>query len=246
MIKNVFFIEGADNVGKTTSIEYLRYNNVFNTEFIPIIFKHYPSSLLKACLDSSFNSLRIATINNDKKEMMRLINNIINDNINDMKYSFKSTGSYNDTYSKNNTKIIEICDRGALSTYLYNYKSLIELKNMVISEKACLSEFINNYIEKDDNTKLHTIIFNNNHPNIELPKENIIENGYKKDIDNNVSLQNRINTSISNIINLIDNNSIDNNIMTFHYINIYPINSNERKSLEEINLEIHKIITDNI
>lgn len=257
--KNTFYIEGGDNVGKTTTIAkikeklnfdwrvgfYMKYNNItfskYPTERITNDINKANQDLNQAIdninakiLSDDFNVEDIKNnqypkFNKIKKE---IINNLIYTLLDDMKDSFTS----NDI----DTSTLNICDRGILSTYLYQYKDMVNIYKPSLSlteEKYLLSSFIEEYIQPiyssiDNPSNLNILILNNNNPSIKLSKsEETI--AYKKNFDNNTKLQKSINHSLSNIINLINNDDLEFEFIRFNYINIYDEFKN-RKSVDDI------------
>ena len=233
-MKYVFYIEGADNVGKTTTIiqlkEELKSSNIINYHFL-----HYPSDNLKDFL----NKYSITT----KKEKVFISKNfefLINVLINDMK----------DSLSNNNNSSIHddiyICDRGILSTYLYQYKKYIESFNFNNkSELEQLKNFIDTFLNEyyNNNVQYNTIIFHNNRKDISLPIDSTETIEYKKNFDNDKNLQNSINESIDNIVSIMnkENYSISFSNFKFYYIDIYDKN-NIRKTKDTIYNEVKNII----
>lgn len=252
-----YFIEGGDNVGKTTLINYIsknlmtdmRKNHIYkdsiymevnkypskdNTEFMNVI-----SKVLRICKDENYNELY--------SEVNDLL---INTMMKDMKSSFNSL-------IKDNWNYINISDRGPLSTFLYNYNI-----NSMYDETTNLKNFIHKYFLPNYNSlstyqsccledfiaNLNIVILNNNLPDIPIISDKQEEIEYKKNFDNNTELQQRINRQISNIVTAIDSKKgID--IITYpfklYYINIYHDNG-VRKTTEEVYEEFKKLIFNTI
>ena len=261
-----FFIEGGDNVGKTTLINHISQNFTedYKKEFtrsIELSTNKYPTK--------------------DNTEFMNVINHILNF-CNDWKDLISKDEKYHDMYSRVNNLLIntmikdmnkslidcipiskkdswnyiDVSDRGPLSTYLYNYKDIDDnipevrnfekfikkyiipkfdfmCQNYLVYSNPCINDFIAN---------LNIIILNNNLPDIPIvsDKEENIE--YKKNLDNNSELQERINHKISEIVKYIDTEA-DSIIYPFRlfYINIYNDNG-IRKTTEEVYNEFKEIV----
>lgn len=252
-----YFIEGGDNVGKSTLIDYVsknlmtdmcknhiykdsiymevnKYPSKDNTEFMNVI-----SKVLKVCKDENYSELY--------SEVNDLL---INTMMKDMKSSFNSL-------IRDNWNYINISDRGPLSTFLYNYNinsmydETTNLKNFIHKyflskynylstyQSCCLEDFIAN---------LNIVILNNNLPNIPIVSDKQEEIEYKKNFDNNTELQQRINCQISNIVTAIDSEKdIDTITYPFklHYINIYHDNG-VRKTTKEVYEEFKKLVFNTI
>lgn len=255
--KHVFFIEGGDNVGKTTTIEALkRSGNIDDLKYNRISFSKYPT--YKAT--DRINELRREMKENEKiyreyKECTRyqyqgnkkaIIHKTIKFMISDMMDSF--TNVDNDQYAMQYPDdILNICDRGFLSTYLYQYRSLPGVPKFILGEDnelKYLQNFINQYVP-DSYNDLNVIILNNNanplHCNMIVNTQETIE--YKKDFDNDVELQLRINSSLNNIVGLIENNKLDCLLpIHFYYVNIFDGTGSIRKTSNEVCKEIISII----
>lgn len=258
-----YFIEGGDNVGKTTLIDHItqnftedykkeftksigffinKYPTKDNTEFMNVINK-----VLRFCNDWK------TLISKDEKyhDLYSKVNNLlINTMIKDMDKSLIDTVPRG---KKNSWNYINISDRGPLSTYLYNYKDTDNTMNEIYNFEKFVKEYI---ISKFDSMKqideyisnLNIVILNNNLPDIPIISDKQEEIEYKKNFDDNSELQQKINCQISNIITAIDNKKdIDTITYPFklHYINIYHDNG-VRKTTEEVYEEFKKLIFNTI
>nr|DAW47793.1 MAG TPA: P-loop Nucleotide Kinase3 [Caudoviricetes sp.] len=265
-----YFIEGGDNVGKTTLIDHItqnftedykkeftksigffinKYPTKDNTEFMNVINK-----VLRFCNDWK------TLISKDEKyhDLYSRVNNLlINTMIKDMDKSLIDTVPRG---KKNSWNYINISDRGPLSTYLYNYKDTDNTMNEIYNFEKFVKEYI---ISKFDSMKqmldlmkqideymsnLNIVILNNNLPDIPIISDKQEEIEYKKNFDDNSELQQKINCQISNIITAIDNKKdIDTITYPFklHYINIYHDNG-VRKTTEEVYEEFKKLIFNTI
>ena len=267
-----YFIEGGDNVGKTTLIDHItqnftedykkeftksigffinKYPTKDNTEFMNVINK-----VLRFCNDWK------TLISKDEKyhDLYSRVNNLlINTMIKDMDKSLIDTIPIG---KKNSWNYINISDRGPLSTYLYNYKDIDNTMNEIYNFEKFVKEYI---ISKFDSmirtltldsmtqideymSNLNIVILNNNLPDIPIISDKQEEIEYKKNFDNNTELQQKINRQISNIISAIDSEK-DINTTTYpfklHYINIYHDNG-VRKTTEEVYEEFKKLIFNTI
>ena len=267
-----YFIEGGDNVGKTTLIDHItqnftedykkeftksigffinKYPTKDNTEFMNVINK-----VLRFCNDWK------TLISKDEKyhDLYSKVNNLlINTMIKDMDKSLIDTVPRG---KKNSWNYINISDRGPLSTYLYNYKDTDNTMNEIYNFEKFVKEYI---ISKFDSmirtltldsmtqideymSNLNIVILNNNLPDIPIISDKQEEIEYKKNFDNNTELQQKINRQISNIISAIDSEK-DINTITYpfklHYINIYHDNG-VRKTTEEVYEEFKKLIFNTI
>lgn len=265
-----YFIEGGDNVGKTTLIDHItknftedykkeftksigffinKYPTKDNTEFMNVINK-----VLRFCNDWK------TLISKDEKyhDLYSRVNNLlINTMIKDMDKSLIDTVPRG---KKNSWNYINISDRGPLSTYLYNYKDTDNTMNEIYNFEKFVKEYI---ISKFDSMKqmldlmkqideymsnLNIVILNNNLPDIPIISDKQEEIEYKKNFDNNTELQQKINRQISNIVSAIDSEK-DINTITYpfklHYINIYHDNG-VRKTTEEVYEEFKKLIFNTI
>lgn len=236
-----FFIEGGDNVGKTTMIEYFKNNYIKNlSNFLKdsVTITRYPSNRMTDYLNNANKLLKDIDSNPEYilKESYKLYihGDIMNKNLNDM----------NNSFSVYNNKSIEICDRGPLSTYLYQYREMNK-QPLIESLELFINLFIyNKFIVGNINASDITIvILHNNNPNEKLisDKQESIE--YKKDFDNNISLQYRIENDINSIVKEIkEGNTNINNHVNFKYINIYSDNGQRRKTPEELCIEFIDIM----
>lgn len=265
-----YFIEGGDNVGKTTLIDHItqnftedykkeftksigffinKYPTKDNTEFMNVINK-----VLRFCNDWK------TLISKDEKyhDLYSRVNNLlINTMIKDMDKSLIDTVPRG---KKNSWNYINISDRGPLSTYLYNYKDTDNTMNEIYNFEKFVKKYI---ISKFDSMKqmldlmkqideyisnLNIVILNNNLPDIPIISDKQEEIEYKKNFDNNTELQQKINRQISNIVSAIDSEK-DINTITYpfklHYINIYHDNG-VRKTTEEVYEEFKKLIFNTI
>lgn len=265
-----FFIEGGDNVGKTTLINHISQN------FTEDYKKEFTKSI-------SFCTNKYPSKNNT--EFMNVINHVLNF-CDDWKVLISKDEKYNDMYSRVNNLLIntmikdmdkslidcmpigkkdswnyiDVSDRGPLSTYLYNYKDIDDILDEVHNFKKFIKKYIipkfdficqnhlvysNPHID-DFIANLNIIILNNNLPDIPIvsDKEENIE--YKKNLDNDSELQQRINHKISEIVKYIDTEE-DPIIYPFRlfYINIYN-NNGMRKTTEEVYNEFKKITFNSI
>lgn len=262
-MKYSFFIEGADNVGKTTTIQALKeLNDLIDCNNIN--YNRYPSSSMTELMNASSNYIKALTNKFDSKDIRYKQNKIntcvttMETLIEDMEYSLF------DNSPKNPDEVI-INDRGPLSTCIYQYIPLIKEFNndldMVVANKnesfdiSILKRFF--YItvgpthlkrickksinEKAFNrAKLNIIILYNNEKELTLSTDKQESIDYKKNFDNDVDLQNRINSTIDSIVNLIKKSKYDHiyiGTYRFSFIPIYNKNK-ERKTPEEIAREI--------
>ncbi len=261
-----YFIEGGDNVGKTTLIDHITQNFTedYKKEFtksIGFFINKYPTKdntvinkVLRFCNDWK------VLISKDEKyhDLYSKVNNLlINTMIKDMDKSLIDTVPRG---KKNSWNYINISDRGPLSTYLYNYKDTDNTMNEIYNFEKFVKEYI---ISKFDSMKqmldlmkqideyisnLNIVILNNNLPDIPIISDKQEEIEYKKNFDNNTELQQKINRQISNIVSAIDSEK-DINTITYpfklHYINIYHDNG-VRKTTEEVYEEFKKLIFNTI
>ena len=262
-MKYSFFIEGADNVGKTTTIQALKeLNDLIDCNNIN--YNRYPSSSMTELMNASSNYIKALTNKFDSKDIRYKQNKIntcvttMETLIEDMEYSLF------DNSLKNPNEVI-INDRGPLSTCIYQYIPLIKEFNndldMIVANKnesfdiSILKRFF--YItvgpthlkrickksinEKAFNrAKLNIIILYNNEKELTLSTDKQESIDYKKNFDNDVDLQNRINLTIDSIVNLIKKSKYDHiyiGTYRFSFIPIYNKNK-ERKTPEEIAKEI--------
>lgn len=256
-----YFIEGGDNVGKTTLINYISQNFI----------KDYRKK--ESIKSIQFGTNKYPT--KDSTEFMNTINHVLNF-CNDYKALISKDDKYNDIHSRVNKLLIntmikdmnesfinnipvekywdciDISDRGPLSTYLYNYKDIDNTINEIYNFEKFIKEYVIpelNLISKNNSiANLNIVILNNNLPDIPIISDKQEEIEYKKNFDNNTELQQRINCQISNIVTAIDSKKgID--IITYpfklYYINIYHDNG-VRKTTEEVYEEFKKLIFNTI
>lgn len=257
--KHVFFLEGGDNVGKTTTIETLkRSDNIDNLIYNRIQFSKYPTykatdrinELSRELRDNErrYRELRECSRHDYQSDKKVIIHKIIKFMISDMMDSF--TNIDEDQYMiKYPDDILNICDRGFLSTYLYQYRSLPGIPKFIIGEDReleYLKSFMTQYVP-DSYNDLNVIILNNNanplswNQAMAVDSNEVIE--YKKEFDNNVELQLRINSSLNNIVGLIESNKLDCLLpIHFYYVNIFDSTGSIRKTSNEICKEIISII----
>lgn len=260
-----YFIEGGDNVGKSTLINYISQN--FTEDY---------KKKKETVKSIRFNINKYPTENST--EFMNTINHVLNF-YNDYKDLISKDDKYNDIYSrvnnllinymikdmyisffdnipiseKNSWNYIDISDRGLLSTYLYNYKDIDNTIDEIYNfkkfiEKYIISKFNSITTQDEIYSNLNIIILNNNKPSIPIVSDKQEEIEYKKNFDNNIELQQKINNQISNIVTSIDNEKdIDTITYPFrlHYINIYHDNS-IRKTTEEVYKEFLNFIFNTI
>ena len=223
-MKYIYYIEGQDNIGKSTVIKELKKRELISPK-TTVDYHRFPTHKMT--------------------NYMTLFNNLIND----MKYTFSN-------HSILDRAEISICDRGPLSTYLYQYKHYCEVMGIDLPEEVNLHNFFYNVVLSDDNSKIPLVINRNiiiltNEHNIELPKDNTETIKYKTEYDNNQKLQDRIKTDINTIKDLIKSDKDQYSIGNFNFYTIdigSSTDSNlnkERKSTEDICDEIENIITSN-
>ena len=254
--RHVYFIEGGDNVGKTTTIQNFKQNKYIESiRFNRVRFSKYPTS------DATNTINRLNTLYKENEarhknqevkdsEYIRtkrsVLESLINTMICDMISSFDTL--YNDKWVMTcPNDVLEICDRGFLSTYLYQYRDMPEIQKLILNidtELEYLKAFINKYLPPTMND-INVIILNNNaNPllaDIIMDDTETIE--YKKDFDNNIELQSRINNSLNNIVRLIQQDKVYDLLpIKFYYINIFDETGSIRKSPDEICEEIKAII----
>lgn len=246
-MKYVYYIEGQDNIGKSTIIEELKQRKLINSK-TNIEYYKFPTHRMTNYM-SLFNNLLNDMKNNNrasKEDIGKLIEVTMDILINDMKYTFKN---HNDL----NQAEISICDRGPLSTYLYQYKQYCDIigkTNLPSSEEVNLHNFFYNVVLSDPNDKNQltfdrNIILLTNNNNIKLPKDDTETIEYKKEYDNNQRLQDRIKSSIDNIASIINaNDKYSIGGFNFYTIDICKTIDNNmmRKTTEEICNEIIAII----
>lgn len=254
--RHVYFIEGGDNVGKTTTIQNIKQNKYIESiKFNRIRFSKYPTSDATNTINKlntlyKENETRYKNQEVKESEYVRTKRSVLESLINTMIYDMISSFDtlYNDkwvmTYPDD---VLEICDRGFLSTYLYQYRDMPGIQKLILNidtELEHLKAFINKYLPPTMND-INVIILNNNaNPllaNIIIDDTETIE--YKKDFDNNIELQTRINNSLNNIVGLIQHDKVCDLLpIKFYYINIFDETGSIRKSPDEICEEIKAII----
>lgn len=251
LMKYTFYIEGQDNVGKSTTIDFYK-DNTYPERIVGInrlSFFKYPTDSLKTIIRDSLAEIKVIDPSKDITLYIQKYGKLMHTIIDDMYYSM--TNEDND--------IVTICDRGPLSTFMYQFYEYIKeaVKGHGVdttnpSDLGMLLNtfftgfFYNRYGDKEFFTdKTYSIILYNNRPDIPLhtDKEETIE--YKRQFDKDTYLQERIN----NIISIMYNNKITkSNSMRYFYICIYDDNGKRKSSdtlCEEINTIINKVITDN-
>lgn len=264
-MKYSFFIEGADNVGKTTTIQALKDNLYDLIDCDYISYNRYPSSSMTELMNASSNYIKALTNKFDSKDIRYKQNKIntcvtaMETLIEDMEYSL-----FDDIRNKIDEVVIN--DRGPLSTCMYQYIPLIkefnnDLDHIVRSnedESFDISIFkrffyitvgpvhLKRICKKSTNekafnrAKLNIIILYNNEKKLQLSTDKQESIDYKKNFDNDADLQNRINSTIDSIVNLIKKSKYDHiyvGTYRFSFIPIYNKNK-ERKTPEEIAKEI--------
>lgn len=275
--QKTFFIEGGDNVGKTTTIKEINrilssdksIKEIITTAYRDLEFYKYPSSEMTKFMDAYMKLLNIVNT-----EMARLVS---------QSYNFGDTSiqlielamhylirDMETTLSSPYSSKINICDRGVLSTYLYQFLSYAKLKydinntntqNETILLKLFVNEVLNKVvpIEHRFNTDINVIILYNNSDNkLNIDESETIE--YKKNFDHNQTLQDNINRSLNNIVaNVTESETIKLKPfkiydITFHRVNIYEYIKEAdtsryipvRKIDSQLADEIIKIIIDSI
>jgi thymidylate kinase len=256
--RHVYFIEGGDNVGKTTTIQNFKSCKfIEEVKYNRIRFSKYPTSSATNTINKlntlyKENESRYSNKEVEENEYIKtkksIIDNLINTMICDMISSFDTL--YNEKYILvHPDDVLEICDRGFLSTYLYQYRDIPGIPKLILNvdkELEYLKDFINKHLPPTMND-INVIILNNNaNPllsDIIIDDTETIE--YKKDFDNNIELQTRINNSLNNIIALIQQEKICNLLpIKFYYINIFDDTGSIRKTSDEICKEIVSIINE--
>lgn len=255
--KHVFYIEGGDNVGKTTTINQFKESSIIdNLKYNRISFSKYPTSKATDKMNLYMKQMKelecqynTKSINRymylqDKKKLLDIIMKYM---IDDMEYSFSNNSDslYHENYPSD---ICNICDRGPLSTYLYQYKSRPDIPKFIFenNEIGYLKDFFSRYVLSKNSENTMSIIILNNNANpllsdIIIDESEVIE--YKKQYDHDVILQSRINSTINNIVAMIDNGIINQlQPIKFYYINIFDDTGNIRKSSYDICKEILSII----
>lgn len=249
-MKYVYYIEGQDNIGKSTIIEELKRRELVSHK-TSIEYHKFPTHRMTnymTLFNNLFNDMRF---NNrvSKTDIGKLIEVTMDILINDMKYTFSN-------YSILDQAEINICDRGPLSTYLYQYKQYCEVMGKTyLPEEVNLHNFFYNVVLSDDSNKIPLVINRNiilltNEYNIKLPKDNKETIEYKNEYDNNQKLQDRIKADINTIKDLVNSSKSQYSIGYFNFYTIdigTTIDSklNKRKTTEDICDEIENIITSN-
>lgn len=258
-----YFIEGGDNVGKSTLIDYISKNftedyKIESEKHIRFGINKYPT---KNCTELMNTINHVSNFFNDYKDLIskdnkykdidsRVNNLLINYMIKDMCISFFDNIPL---WKKKYWNYIDISDRGPLSTYLYNYKDIDNTIDEIYNfkkfiEKYIISSKFNLIAQNKPYSNLNIVILNNNKPDIPIVSDKQEDIEYKKNFDNDIELQQKINNQISNIVTSIDNEKdIDTITYPFklHYINIYHDNG-IRKTTEEIYEEFKKLIFNTI
>lgn len=275
--QKTFFIEGGDNVGKTTTIKEINrilssdksIKEIITTAYRDLEFYKYPSSEMTKFMDAYMKLLNIVNT-----EMTRLVSesfNFGNTSIQlielAMHYLIRDMET---TLSSPYSSKINICDRGVLSTYLYQFLSYAKLKydinntntqNETILLKLFVNEVLNKVIPIAHrfNTDINVIIlYNNSDSKLNIDESETIE--YKKNFDHNQTLQDNINRSLNNIVsNITESETIKLKPfkiydITFYRVNIYKYIKEAdtsryisvRKIDSQLADEIIKIIIDSI
>ena len=254
--KHVFFIEGGDNVGKSTTIETFKDTTIIDDcRYNRVSFSKYPRHEVADTINVFMRELKEIE---DKKDTMtrwkydtskkKQLDTIMKFMIDDMEYSFtnKDDTPYHINYPDD---ICNICDRGPLSTYLYQYRNLPGVPKIILGDKTealYLREFFEKYIipKNSENSMSIIILHNNANPltaDLLIDESETIE--YKRQFDHDVALQTRINSSLNNIVGGIQNGTIDNiKGIKFYYINIFDETGSIRKSSYAICKEMLSII----
>ena len=230
-----YFIEGGDNVGKTTLIQYIKKE--LHRDNTHLYFNKYPKSkrtYFMNTINYALNYIAKTNITNSEsfKAYEGLNNLLINTMIKDMSKSIREN-----LFADFDEEFIDISDRGPLSTFLYN-NTIYE--SSIIGTVGNFSIFLENYFfpiySNTDIKDLNIIILNNNKPDIPIVSDKKEDIEYKKNFDNDCMLQDRINSDIQDIVKAIDNNP-DIGVLTYpfklYYINIYHIDGT-RKTTEEV------------
>lgn len=275
--QKTFFIEGGDNVGKTTTIKEINrilssdksIKEIITTAYRDLEFYKYPSSEMTKFMDAYMKLLNIVNT-----EMTRLVSesfNFGNTSIQfielAMHYLIRDMET---TLSSPYSSKINICDRGVLSTYLYQFLSYAKLKYDINNtntqnETILLKLFVNEVLNKvvpiahRFNTDINVIIlYNNSNSKLNIDESETIE--YKKNFDHNQILQDNINRSLNNIVfNITESETIKLKPfkiydITFYRVNIYKYIKEAdtsryipvRKIDSQLADEIIKIIIDSI
>ena len=268
--QKTFFIEGGDNIGKTTTIKEINrilssdksIKEIITTVYRDLEFYKYPSSEMTEFMNTytKLSNIIKQKFDYDITNTTQLTELAMRCIIKDMKDVLTTT--YGDK--------INICDRGVLSTYLYQFLSYAKLKydinntntqNETILLKLFVNEVLNKVvpIEHRFNTDINVIILYNNSDNkLNIDESETIE--YKKNFDHNQTLQDTINRSLNNIVsNITESETIKLKPfkiydITFHRVNIYEYIKNMdspkyipvRKTDSQLADEIIKIIIDSI
>lgn len=275
--QKTFFIEGGDNVGKTTTIKEINrilssdksIKEIITTAYRDLEFYKYPSSEMTKFMDAYMKLLNIVNT-----EMTRLVSESFNFGDTSiqlielaMHYLIRDMET---TLSSPYSSKINICDRGVLSTYLYQFLSYAKLKydinntntqNETILLKLFVNEVLNKVIPIAHrfNTDINVIIlYNNSDSKLNIDESETIE--YKKNFDHNQTLQDNINRSLNNIVsNITESETIKLKPfkiydITFYRVNIYKYIKEAdtsryipvRKIDSQLADEIIKIIIDSI
>jgi len=249
MTQHVFYIEGGDNVGKSTTISKLK-----ETGFIDLLaynkigFNKYPTSNLT----DKINQIVTATNELDKAHSIdktinyrqaknQLIDETIGFMISDMNDSFSPHHTI-PIFTKEDT--CYICDRGPLSTYLYQYRGKDGLDTLdtipLMNEKHLLEQFIKSYVPNTPND-LNIVILNNNKSIDDIHIDTTETIAYKKAFDNDIKLQTRINNSLNNIVTMIKTDQLPKTHIRFYCIDIFDA-MGRRKSPDDVCKELIQII----
>lgn len=275
--QKTFFIEGGDNVGKTTTIKEINrilssdksIKEIITTAYRDLEFYKYPSSEMTKFMDAYMKLLNIVNT-----EMTRLVSesfNFGNTSIQlielAMHYLIRDMET---TLSSPYSSKINICDRGVLSTYLYQFLSYAKLKYDINNtntqnETILLKLFVNEVLNKvvpiahRFNTDINVIIlYNNSDSKLNIDESETIE--YKKNFDHNQTLQDNINRSLNNIVfNITESETIKLKPFKIYDITFYRVNIFKyikeantpryvpiRKTDSQLADEIIKIIIDSI
>lgn len=275
--QKTFFIEGGDNVGKTTTIKEINrilssdksIKEIITTAYRDLEFYKYPSSEMTKFMDAYMKLLNIVNT-----EMTRLVSESFN--FGDTSIQLIELAMYylirdmETTLSSPYSSKINICDRGVLSTYLYQFLSYAKLKydinntntqNETILLKLFVNKVLNKVvpIEHRFNTDINVIIlYNNSDSKLNIDESETIE--YKKNFDHNQTLQDNINRSLNNIVfNITESETIKLKPFKIYDITFYRVNIFKyikeantpryvpiRKTDSQLADEIIKIIIDSI
>lgn len=259
-IKDIFFIEGGDNVGKTTLIENMKkYNtNLLEKNGNDCKFFKFPytdtdniDNLFKPIKPISKDIITLNNITYDVDAYSSIAQGIRQNLL--MSMMIKQMGIL---YDYNESDDYIICDRGPLSTYLYNYLTGKEYLKYN-SDIMCEYDFFNNFLKmlimsvhlRPDLCTYNFIVLCRS-PLYLLEdevdpsnKKNVIM--YKDILDNDKKLQNRIDMSINNLRDTFNNHQLytlnDYNIK-FHFVDICYDGDGERKSENALLQEVNDII----